>query len=57
MINKVRHRVLNLSLGDADETVGSLAGSGTLALGSHTLTAGGDGTTSTFSGALTGTGG
>ncbi|PZQ78674.1 MAG: histidine kinase, partial [Ancylobacter novellus] len=46
-----------LSLGDADETVGSLAGAGTLALGSHTLTAGGDGTTSTFSGALTGTGG
>lgn len=46
-----------LSLDDADETVGSLAGAGTVALGSHTLTAGGDGTSSTFSGTLSGTGG
>ncbi|WGD29981.1 autotransporter-associated beta strand repeat-containing protein [Ancylobacter sp. WKF20] len=46
-----------LSLDDADETVGSLAGAGTVALGSHTLTAGGDGTSSSFSGTLSGTGG
>ncbi|SHO65927.1 autotransporter-associated beta strand repeat-containing protein, partial [Pseudoxanthobacter soli DSM 19599] len=45
-----------LSLGDADETVGSVAGAGTLALGSHALTAGGDNTSSTFSGVISGTG-
>ncbi|WP_193760045.1 autotransporter-associated beta strand repeat-containing protein [Azorhizobium caulinodans] len=46
-----------LSLLDANETVGSLAGAGTVALGSQTLTAGGDNTSSTFTGTLSGTGG
>ncbi|MDQ0350195.1 autotransporter-associated beta strand protein, partial [Ancylobacter vacuolatus] len=41
---------------DANETVGSLAGAGSLALGSRTLTTGGDNTSSTFSGVLDGTG-
>src|SRR4029077_9159204 len=38
------------------ETVGSIAGAGTIALGSGTLTAGGDGTSTTYSGAIGGTG-
>jgi fibronectin-binding autotransporter adhesin len=45
-----------VSLGDADETVGSLAGAGSLALGTHSLTAGGDDSSSTYSGAVSGTG-
>ena len=39
------------------ETVGSIAGAGTITLGSGTLTAGGDGTSTTYSGAIGGTGG
>ncbi|HET6471914.1 MAG TPA: autotransporter-associated beta strand repeat-containing protein, partial [Pseudomonadales bacterium] len=39
------------------ETVGSLAGAGTVTLGSATLTAGGDNTSTNFSGAASGTGG
>jgi filamentous hemagglutinin family protein len=38
------------------DTVGSIAGAGTIALGSATLTTGGDGTSTTFSGAINGTG-
>ncbi len=45
-----------VSLVDAGETVGSIAGAGTLALGSQSLTVGGDGTSATFSGAVTGSG-
>ncbi|WP_198291200.1 autotransporter-associated beta strand repeat-containing protein [Ancylobacter sp. FA202] len=43
-------------LTDADETVGSLAGAGSVDLNGHCLTAGGDGTSSTFSGSMTGPG-
>ncbi len=39
------------------ETVGSIAGAGTITLGSGTLTAGGNGTSTTYSGAISGTGG
>ncbi|TCS99735.1 autotransporter-associated beta strand repeat-containing protein, partial [Aquabacter spiritensis] len=45
-----------LNLTDADESVGSLAGAGEVALNGHCLTTGGDGTGSTFSGAITGSG-
>ena len=38
-------------------TIGSLAGAGNVTLGAGTLTAGGDQTSSTFSGAISGTGG
>ena len=38
-------------------TIGSLAGAGSVTLGAGTLNAGGDGTASTFSGVLSGTGG
>jgi autotransporter-associated beta strand protein len=38
------------------ETIGSLAGAGTVALGTGTLLAGGDNTSTLFSGSLTGTG-
>ncbi|KJV05323.1 beta strand repeat-containing protein, partial [Methylocucumis oryzae] len=40
-----------------DETVGSLAGGGTVALGANSLSAGGDGTSTTYSGEFTGSGG
>ncbi|UHC20226.1 autotransporter-associated beta strand repeat-containing protein (plasmid) [Methylobacterium currus] len=46
-----------LRLTDADEIVGSLAGAGSVALNGHCLVAGGDGTSSAFSGALSGAGG
>ncbi|MGM9516181.1 putative Ig domain-containing protein, partial [Roseateles sp. DB2] len=46
--------VLNLS---ANETIGSLAGAGTVNLGANTLSAGGDNSSTTFSGAIGGTGG
>ncbi|WP_441377247.1 autotransporter-associated beta strand repeat-containing protein [Xanthobacter sp. NFM-97] len=46
----------SLSLTDADEAVGSLAGAGGVALYGHCLSTGGDGTSSTFSGAITGSG-
>ncbi len=39
------------------ETVGSIAGAGSITLGSGTLTAGGNGTSTTYSGAISGTGG
>ncbi len=39
------------------ETVGSIAGAGTISLGSGRLTAGGNGTSTTYSGAIGGTGG
>jgi len=41
----------------ASETIGSLAGAGSVTLGANTLTAGGDNTSTTFSGAIGGTGG
>jgi len=41
----------------ASETIGSLAGGGGVTLGANTLTAGGDNTSTTFSGAIGGTGG
>lgn len=44
-----------LSLG-ANETIGSLAGAGNVTLGSYTLTAGGDNSTTEFSGAIDGSG-
>ncbi len=44
-------------LNSFSDTIGSLAGAGTVALGSGTLTAGSDGTSTTFSGAIGGTGG
>ncbi|WFP61210.1 autotransporter-associated beta strand repeat-containing protein [Mesorhizobium sp. WSM4904] len=40
-----------------DETIGSLAGAGTVLLGGSTLTVGADGTSTTFSGLISGTGG
>ena len=43
-----------LDLDGHDQTVGSLAGAGTVALDAGTLTCGGDGTSTTFSGAITG---
>ncbi len=46
-----------LDLAGFDQTVGSLAGSGEVTLGAGTLTAGGDGTTTTFSGSIGGSGG
>jgi len=45
-----------LALGGSD-AIGSLAGAGSVALGSNTLTTGGDNTSTTFSGAIAGTGG
>ena len=45
-----------LSLGAA-ETIGSLAGAGSVTLGANTLTAGGNNGTTTFSGAISGSGG
>lgn len=44
-----------LALG-ASETIGSLAGAGTVSLAGHQLIAGGDNTSTTFSGALAGSG-
>ncbi|WP_139282644.1 autotransporter domain-containing protein, partial [Pseudoxanthobacter soli] len=45
-----------VTLTNADETVGSLAGSGTVALSGYCLTAGGDGSNSAFSGTISGPG-
>ncbi|WP_194266237.1 autotransporter-associated beta strand repeat-containing protein [Dechloromonas sp. H13] len=45
------------NLANFAETVGSLAGAGNVTLGSATLTAGGDNTTTSFSGVVSGTGG
>ncbi|NDA39477.1 MAG: hypothetical protein EBX86_05295, partial [Actinobacteria bacterium] len=41
----------------ASDTIGSIAGAGTVSLSSYTLTAGGDNTSTTVSGSITGTGG
>lgn len=41
----------------SDETIGSLEGAGTIALGTHTLTAGGNNASTTVSGGVTGSGG
>ncbi|MFC5347462.1 beta strand repeat-containing protein, partial [Azospirillum lipoferum] len=41
----------------SDETIGSLAGAGTAALGANTLTTGTDNSSTTFSGTITGSGG
>ncbi|MBE3100325.1 MAG: autotransporter-associated beta strand repeat-containing protein [Planctomycetes bacterium] len=47
----------SLNLDGYDLVVGSMAGIAPISLGGHTLTAGGDGTSSTYSGALSGHGG
>jgi fibronectin-binding autotransporter adhesin len=46
-----------LDMNNITETIGSLAGQGNLSLGSGTLTTGGNGGTTTFSGLITGSGG
>jgi outer membrane autotransporter protein len=46
-----------LALNGFSQSIGSLAGAGTAAIGAATLTAGGDNGSTTFSGAITGTGG
>ncbi len=46
-----------LALQDQAQTIAGLAGAGTVALGSGTLTTGGDNSSTAFAGALTGTGG
>jgi len=45
-----------LDLNDFNQTIGSLAGAGNVLLGAATLTAGGDNTSTTFSGVASGTG-
>ena len=44
-------------LNDTNETIGSLAGAGNVTLGIGTLTAGGDNTSTTYTGMMSGTGG
>jgi autotransporter-associated beta strand protein len=46
-----------LDLNNFNQTIGSLAGAGNVTLGSATLTTGSDGTSTTYSGAISGTGG
>lgn len=46
-----------LDLGGFNQTIGSLAGAGTVSLGAGTLTAGGDGSSTSFAGSITGSGG
>jgi outer membrane autotransporter protein len=46
-----------LNLNSFNQTIGSLAGAGSVTLGSATLTTGADNTNTTFSGAISGTGG
>ena len=46
-----------LDLGSFNQSIGSLASAGTVALGTATLTTGGDNTATTFSGVISGTGG
>ena len=46
-----------LDLASLNQTIGSLAGAGSVTLGSATLTTGGNNTSTTFSGAISGTGG
>lgn len=45
-----------LALNNFTQTIGSLAGAGTVSLGTATLTAGGNNSSTTFSGAISGTG-
>jgi autotransporter-associated beta strand protein len=47
----------SLNLASFNQTVGSLAGAGSVTLGSATLTTGNDNTSTTFSGAISGSGG
>jgi fibronectin-binding autotransporter adhesin len=47
----------SLDLNGFDQKIGSLTGSGNVTLGSATLTTGNDGTSTSFSGAISGTGG
>ena len=49
--------VATLDLNGFSETVGSLAGAGSVTLGTGTLTAGGNNTTTTYSGVMSGAGG
>src|SRR5260370_19367874 len=46
-----------LALNSSNQTIGSLAGAASVTLGSATLTTGNDNTSTTFSGAISGTGG
>jgi fibronectin-binding autotransporter adhesin len=46
-----------LDLNNTNQTVGSLAGAGNVSLGTGTLTAGGNNTSTTYSGVMSGTGG
>jgi hypothetical protein len=46
-----------LDLNGFSQTVGSLAGAGAVTLGTATLTSGNDGTSTTFSGSMSGSGG
>ena len=46
-----------LDLNNFNQTIGSLAGDGNVTLGSATLTTGGDNTSTTFAGGISGTGG
>ncbi|EWY39248.1 Hemolysin-type calcium-binding protein [Skermanella stibiiresistens SB22] len=46
-----------ITLSNSDETVGSLTGTGGVATNGYTLTAGGDNTSTTFSGVISGAGG
>jgi outer membrane autotransporter protein len=46
-----------LDLNSFNQTIGSLVGAGAVTLGAATLTTGGDGTSTTFSGGITGAGG
>jgi outer membrane autotransporter protein len=46
-----------LDLNSFNQTIGSLSGAGAVTLGAATLTTGGDGTSKTFSGGITGAGG
>ncbi len=46
-----------LDLAGFDQTIGSLAGAGSVGLGAGRLTAGGDGSSTSFSGAISGSGG
>ena len=46
-----------ITLSNSNETIGSLAGDGTVATNGYTLTTGGNNTSTTFAGVISGTGG